>query len=193
MYAGWPAQFQRRSWISKVMPKPEHIKRPHYPEPPAKWQSACGAIVLSWAPIEFEVTRMLLNLRTRRKHPPSPTDMYAYSDFPLSFKKRTTELKTTVKLVPELAHFSKPCVELVARAKTFVPLRHWAAHGHFVEVQSDSQKFLMRMDGSNTRFAYKERAFSISELANAAPKIRALSEDFAELALDMWYTDREKA
>lgn len=48
----------------------------------------------------------------------------------------------------------------------------------------------MRMDAANSRFAYKEKSFSISEMDDAAPHIRALSEDFAEMALDMWYTER---
>lgn len=169
--------------------RPEFPHRPHFAPVPVAWQTACGDLITSWAPVEFALHLIVLRLRWHLKIPPSKTDSASYDNAPKVLAAMAKEARDNLKRIPELAPEAQALEAWSAEARPLMKLRNAVVHGHFSHTNLQGQ-YVLYHPSPNTRFVYRERRLSLSEIHSAASAIRKLAESISDISEGISYKIR---
>ena len=133
---------------------------------------AIARISLFWGPVELLIEGMIVHLRNLH----GETDQ----SFPVSFSRKTDELKDRLKREPQLADFRERLTPRVGRSKELHIMRTHIVHSYF---QGQNLDGLLMFGRSNQKqgVAYTEARYAIANIEAATTELLDLHDALAPL------------
>jgi hypothetical protein len=136
----------------------------------AEGYHAIGRFAVFWGPVELLIENMIVMLRHRQRLPePEPWV------FPVSFSKKTEELKDRLKAETEIEEMRDALRPMLGRAKELHAMRVHIVHSYF-QGQHLNGKLMFGRSDQKRGVSYTEARYSIDEIRKATAEMIALHD-----------------